>query len=72
MSGRWTSVAPGGRTFTDTWSVVLDGPGGTGPFTGRLTLRGVQAHSQARAIHLRGRSATRWGAGAQPSYARAL
>jgi hypothetical protein len=41
MSGRWTSVVPGGRTFTDTWSVILDVPGGTGPVTGRLTLRGV-------------------------------
>jgi hypothetical protein len=41
MSGRWTSVVPGGRTFTDTWSVILDAPGGTGPVTGRLTLRGV-------------------------------
>jgi len=41
MSGRWTSVVPGGRTFTDTWSVVLDAPGGTGPVTGRLTLNGV-------------------------------
>lgn len=41
MSGRWTSVVPGGRAFTDTWSVILDVPGGTGPVTGRLTLRGV-------------------------------
>ena len=41
MSGRWTSVVPGGRTFTDTWSVILDASGGTGPVTGRLTLRGV-------------------------------
>jgi hypothetical protein len=41
MSGRWTSVVPGGRTFSDTLSVVLDVPAGTGPVTGRLTLRGV-------------------------------
>jgi len=41
MSGRWTSVVPGGRTFTDTWSVILDVPGGAGAVTGRLTLRGV-------------------------------
>ena len=40
MSGRWTAVVPG-RTFTDSLSVVLDVPGGTGPLTGRLTLRGV-------------------------------
>ena len=41
MSGRWTAVVPGGRTFSDTLSVVLEVPGGTGPLTGRLTLRGV-------------------------------
>lgn len=41
MSGRWTSVVPGGRTFTDSWSVVLDASAGTGQVTGRLTLRGV-------------------------------
>jgi hypothetical protein len=41
MSGRWTAVVPGGRTFTDSLSVVLEVPGGTGPLTGRLTLRGV-------------------------------
>ena len=41
MSGRWTAVVPGGRTFTDSLSVVLEVPGGTGPLAGRLTLRGV-------------------------------
>jgi hypothetical protein len=41
MSGRWTSVVPGVRTFTDSLSVVLDVPQGTGPLTGRLTLRGI-------------------------------
>jgi len=41
MSGHWTAVVPGGRTFTDSLSVVLDVPGGTGPLTGRLTIRGV-------------------------------
>jgi hypothetical protein len=41
MSGRWTAVIPGGRTFTDTMSVVLDVPAGTGPVTGHLTSRGV-------------------------------
>ncbi len=41
LSGRWTAVVPGGRTFTDTMSVVLDVPATTGPLTGRLTLRGV-------------------------------
>ena len=41
MSGRWTAVVPGNRTFTDSLSVVLNVPGGTGPLTGRLTLRGI-------------------------------
>ena len=41
MSGRWTAVVPGGQTFTDTMSVVLDVPATTGPLTGRLTVRGV-------------------------------
>jgi hypothetical protein len=41
MSGRWTAVIPGGRTFTDTLSVALDAPAGTGPVTGHFTNRGV-------------------------------
>lgn len=41
MNGRWTAVVPGGRTFTDTMSVVLDAPNGTGAVAGRLTSRGV-------------------------------
>ena len=41
MSGRWTAVIPGGRTFTGTMSVVLHVPAGMGPLTGRLTSRGV-------------------------------
>jgi hypothetical protein len=46
MSGRWTAVVPGNRTFTDSLSVVLNVPGGTGPLTGRLTLRGVTCGAQ--------------------------
>ena len=42
MSGRWTAVIPGGRTFTDTMSIVFDdAPIASGPVTGRLTSRGV-------------------------------
>ena len=41
MSGRWTAVIPGRQTFTDSISVVLDAPAGTGPVSGRLTMRGV-------------------------------
>lgn len=41
MSGRWTSVQPTGRTYTGTWSVVLEiPPEGTGPITGRMTSGG--------------------------------
>ena len=45
MSGRWTAVTPGG-VFTDSISVVLDAPDGTGAVTGRLTNRGVVCGSQ--------------------------
>ncbi len=41
MSGRWTAVIPGRQTYTDTMSVVLEVPAGTGTVTGRLNLRGV-------------------------------
>ena len=41
MSGRYTAVVPGQQTYTDSLSVVLDAPSGTGPVTGRLTVRGV-------------------------------
>jgi len=41
MSGRWTAVVPGRATYSDTMSVTLDVPSGTGPLTGRLTSRGV-------------------------------
>ena len=47
MSGRWTAVVPGGRTFTDTLSIVLDAiPTGPGAVKGRLTLRGVTCGAQ--------------------------
>ena len=46
MSGRWSAVIPGNRTFTDSLSVVLDVPDGTGPLTGRLTLRGITCGAQ--------------------------
>lgn len=47
LSGRWTAVVPGGRTFTDTLSVVLDEvPAGAGAVKGRLTLRGVTCGAQ--------------------------
>ena len=41
MSGHWVVVLPNGRLYTDTMSVVLEAPAGTGPITGRLTVRGV-------------------------------
>jgi hypothetical protein len=41
MSGHWTVVVPGRQTYTDTMSVTLDVPSGTGPLTGRLTSHGV-------------------------------
>jgi hypothetical protein len=41
MSGHWTALAPGGRTFVDSLSIVLDAPAQSGAITGRLTLRGV-------------------------------
>src|SRR2546429_3860600 len=41
MNGRWTAIVPGGRTFTDTLSVVLEAPAATGQVTGRVTVRGV-------------------------------
>ena len=41
LSGSWTAVVPGRATFTDSMSVVLDGPGEPGPLTGRMTSRGV-------------------------------
>ena len=46
LSGRWTVVVPGGQTYTDTMSVVLDVPDGVGPVTGRFTSRGVGCGSQ--------------------------
>jgi hypothetical protein len=41
LSGRWTAVIPGGRTFTDSVSVVLESPDNAGAVKGRLTVRGV-------------------------------
>ena len=41
MSGRWVVALPNGRLYTDTASVVLDAPEGTGSVTGRFTSRGV-------------------------------
>ena len=41
MSGSWTAVVPGRQTFTDSMSVVLEAPAGTGAVTGRLTVRGL-------------------------------
>jgi len=41
MSGSWTAVVPGRQTFTDSMSVVLDVPAGTGAVMGRLTVRGL-------------------------------
>ncbi len=40
MHGTWTAVVPNVRTFTDTFSVTLDGPPQGGALAGRLTLRG--------------------------------
>lgn len=41
LSGKWTAVIPGGRTFIDTISLTLDPPNENGRVTGRLTTRGV-------------------------------
>lgn len=41
LSGRWMMLAPGGRTFIDAIKIVVDGNGGPGTVTGRLTVRGV-------------------------------
>ena len=46
LSGRWTAVIPGGRVFTDSMSVVLDARDGSGPVTGRLTVRGIVCGAQ--------------------------
>ena len=46
MSGRWTAVIPGGKVFTDGLSVVLDARDGSGPVTGRLTVRGLGCGAQ--------------------------
>ena len=41
MHGTWTAVVPNVRTFTDAFTVTLDGPRAAGALTGRLTLRGI-------------------------------
>jgi hypothetical protein len=41
MSGRWATTMPGGTTFSDTLSVALEAPAGTGSVTGLLTMRGI-------------------------------
>ena len=46
LSGRWTAVVPGNKTFTDTMSVVFDDPIQSGPVTGKLTSRGVTCGAQ--------------------------
>ena len=46
LSGRWTAVVPGNKTFTDAMSVVFDDPVQSGPVTGKLTSRGVTCGAQ--------------------------
>jgi hypothetical protein len=41
LSGRWTAVVPGGKTFSDTLSIALDPSAEPGPITGRFTSAGV-------------------------------
>ena len=46
LSGRWTFLPAGGRTFVDMWSARFDGTGAPGPVTGKLTWRGVNCGAQ--------------------------
>ena len=39
ITGRWTALAPGGRTFVDQWQVAVDRPGSPGLVKGAFTWR---------------------------------
>ena len=41
LSGRWTVIAAGGRTYIDSVSLKLEGDGKPGPVKGLMTWRGV-------------------------------
>jgi hypothetical protein len=47
LSGRWTVIAAGGRTFIDKVSLKIEGEGKPGPVKGYITWRGVTCGASA-------------------------